>query len=347
MTKINFIFLIAITLLAISCGDRKKAEKERVIWLKNNTLQIGVLNKVGGRLVFFGPANGINLLKQDTGLWNKPDSLIERPNAFTDFKPYYGMITWLGPQSEWWKHQDINKARHDSAAVWPPDPYIIYGEYKVSEKSDSSLTIVGPKSPVSGIQLTKKFVLSGNSLKILVIAKNISDTIQSWDLWSNSRFNSYGKYAVPCSGKGLLRISSTDMGQKEKMDYTVEDGIFSFVPKKISEGKTQQSGKAFIYPEAGNLLYIGNEYLLKISFEKVPSEKIHPEQALVEVFQSISNAGGDDLLELEHHSAYTTLKPGESFQLDETWMLLNTSDFPDQQAIKDLVYKEENNIIYK
>jgi hypothetical protein len=134
------------------------------------------------------------------------------------------------------------------------------------------------------------------------------------------------------------------MAQREKMDFRIENGIFSFIPKKISDGKTQQSGKAFIYPEAGNLLYIGNEYLLKICFEKVPSDKIHPEQALVEIFQSISNAGGDDLLELEHHSAYTTLKPGESFQLKETWILLKTKDFIDQQAIKDLVYKEENNI---
>jgi hypothetical protein len=339
--KIKLLLCLIVIISIFGCNQNLPKENDKLIYLKNSKLKIGVLTDVGGCLVFFGSLEGPNLLKSDTSLWNQSDSVHIKPSAFTDFKPYYGMITWVGPQSEWWKHQNINKERLKNAAVWPPDPFITLGQYQVVEKTGSTLKIVGPESPICGLQLTKEFKIEDNKLHIKVSAKNVSDSIVKWDLWSNARFDSKTKYMIPASEKGILRINADESPVKEKMDYILKDGVFNFVPKKISAGKNQQYGKAFIYPEVGNLLAIKDKYLLKISFEKVAMEKIHPEQALVEVFHSISNAGGDYLLELEHHSEFKTLKPGESFQLWETWSLLNQSDYPNQQNIKDLLYKVE------
>jgi len=339
-TKIYLI--ITAIFFAMGCNKQKPFKSENLIYLENSKIKIGILTDVGGRMVFFGANNGSNLLKSDTSKWNEADSLRIKPSAFSDFKAYYGMITWVGPQLEWWKHQKINEERLKSAAVWPPDPFLIYGKYQIIEKTDSTLKIQGPESPVSGLQLTKEFRISDNRLQIKVTAKNISDTIVSWDLWTNARFDSKTKYMVPTNEKGLLRVSTDETLEKEKMNYLLENGVFHFVPQEITKGKKQQYGKAFIYPEVANLLAIKDNYLLKISFEKVAIENIHPEQALVEIFQSISNAGGDDLLELEHHSEFKTLKPGETFHLSETWSLHKTNAFNNQQEILDFLYKEEN-----
>ena len=339
--KIAFFLFLIPFISVISFSQNLPKENNKMIYLENTKLKIGVLTDVGGCMVYFGSPDGQNLLKSDTSLWNQPASSHVKPSAFSMFKQYFGMISWVGPQSEWWKHQNINQKRLKNAAVWPPDPFITLGQYQVLEKTDSTLKIISPKSPVSNVQLTKEFKLAGNKLLITVSAKNTSDSTISWDLWTNARFNVDTKYMVPTSEKGLQRVTTDESPVKEKMEYKLENGVFHFVPKEISAGKIQQYGKAFIYPEACNILVIKDKYLLKMSFEKVAMEKIHPEQALVEVFQSLSNAGGDNLLELEHHSAFKTLKPGESFQLTDTWSLLNEKDYPNQQAIKNLIYKED------
>ena len=235
------IYLIITAIALVCCTKNKPQETNSIIYLGNDKLKVGILTEVGGRMVFFGANEGTNLLKSDTSLWNEPDSVRIKPSAFSEFKPYFGMITWVGPQSEWWKHQKLNQERLKNAAVWPPDPFLTYGQYKVVEKTDSSLIITGPESPVSGLQLTKEFSISGNKLNICVTAKNISDTIQSWDLWTNARFDSNTSYMVPTTEKGLLRVGADESPVKEKMNYLLENGIFNFVPKEISAGKTQQS----------------------------------------------------------------------------------------------------------
>lgn len=335
------IFIAVISIITLlACNEESPVEAKKVIYLTNSNLKIGILNEVGGRMVYFGTSEGINFLKSDSSQWHEPDSVRIIPSAYSDFKAYNGMITWIGPQSEWWKHQNLNQERLNSRAVWPPDPYLTYGKYQIIQKTDALLKIEGPPSPVSGLQLTKEYSISENKLQITVTAKNISDTIVSWDLWTNARFDSNTRYMVPTSEKGILRIDANETSEKEKMDDTCETGVFYFVPKEFSAGKKQLYAKAFIYPEVGNMLAIKDKYILKISFEKIPIIQIHPEQALIEVFHSISSNGGDDLLELEHHSAYTTLKPGESFRLSETWSLHN-NQFENEQQTIDFLYQSD------
>jgi hypothetical protein len=59
--------------------------------------------------------------------------------------------------------------------------------------------------------------------------------------------------------------------------------------------------------------------MLLIQFEKHQQSAIHPNQALVEVYNSVAIDSKQDLLELEYHSPYKTLKPGEIMEAWETW----------------------------
>ena len=55
-------------------------------------------------------------------------------------------------------------------------------------------------------------------------------------------------------------------------------------------------------------------------------DKIHSNQAFVEVVNSITKEKEESLLELEHHSAYKILIPGEEMLLQETWTLDTYND---------------------
>lgn len=304
--------------MLLSCSHDQQTD-QKVIFLQNNSIKIGVLPDVGGRMVFYGEPNEENLLFSDSALWNEPE--IERvvPELQVAFKSYDGFITWVGPQSEWWSHQELIPQKKGS--VWPPDPYLIYSDFLVSELTDTSVILTGPESPISGVQLTKYFVLTGNELRIKVEAKNIRNTSVSWDLWSNARFNAFTIFKVPVDSSGIIRIEGREDKSNEIVANDLHEGYFTFKPQLPVDPSKKRISKAFLYPEEGKMLVFKNDVQLCIEFEKVPLEQIHPEQALVEVYNSIDAKGLTNVLELEHHSAYRKLNPGDIIELSEIWRL--------------------------
>jgi hypothetical protein len=62
-----------------------------------------------------------------------------------------------------------------------------------------------------------------------------------------------------------------------------------------------------------------NKHLLHIMFEKHAMHTIHKEHALVEIYNHTEAKSENSLLELEYHSPYTTLQPGDSMQAWQVW----------------------------
>lgn len=293
--------------------------QEKVVYIQNENCKAGFLPDVGGRMVFFSIIGAENFLYSEEKYWNEPETDRIEPSINAPFKPYNGLITWLGPQSEWWNHQDsIDSKKGD---VWPPDPWLIYGDYEIVEKTTSKLVLEGPGSPISGVKLTKSFELNGNKLYITTTAKNIRNTNVSWDIWSNARFGAFTNFQVPVTDGGVLRVVANENKMVDKVKYEVKEASFVFYPEMPSAGKIQRISKAFLYPEEGRITANTQSLQLTIEFDKVPFNDIHPEQALVEVYNCISVDGSTDILELEHHSAYTTLQAGESMSLKEVWTI--------------------------
>jgi hypothetical protein len=62
----------------------------------------------------------------------------------------------------------------------------------------------------------------------------------------------------------------------------------------------------------------------------VPLERLHPEQAFIELYRGTGRGG--EILELEMHGPYETLAPGASMRFEETWELLDYDGPPDAAA---------------
>lgn len=297
-------------------------EGNKVIYLQSDKLKIGLLPDVGGRMVFYGAPDGENLLFADTTLWNEPENERAIPSPGADNKAYYGHIIWLGPQSQWWRQQSVNNSRYERGDWWPPDPYLIFGDFIVEELTDTSIVLLGPESPVSGVQLTKTYIVSGNELYMVVSARNFRQEPVAWDLWSNARFDAFTPFRIPINAGGILKMKTEETPEKDIIPYTVTNGYFTLQTVNPSPGKLYSEVKAFLYPLEGELIVEKGRYNLVIGFDKVPPEKIHPEQALVEVYNKVSTDGKSNLLELEHHSAYKTIQPGGVLDMKETWTLV-------------------------
>lgn len=309
----------------MACKPTLNSDTDPLIFLENDNIRAGFLPEVGGRLVFLGRPGGENLLKSDSTLWSESGEVRLAPSAAADWKAYEGHIIWIGPQSEWWTHQDMNPKRRNSKALWPPDPYLIYGNFKVLEQTASSLMLEGPASPVSGVQLTKRYSLTESGLEIEVKMTNSSDIPVSWDIWSNARFEEYTLFFVPRCEKGILRIDTNERGKSAGLKGEIVESAFTFVNQTSESGNEAGSAKAFLHPEQGRIVAVEKGSMLVMDFDYVEQDQIHPEQAFVEVYKMFTPGGSEGLLELEHHSAYKVMQPSDSHTLKEAWSIYEYS----------------------
>ena len=316
--KKQILFLLIISFI-FNCNEQQNNGGEKLILLKNSQIEIGIVPDLGGRIVLLRKSGMNNILKSDPTQWNDP---LARPaiSAFSDFKAFNGHIVWLSPQSEWWMKQDINPVRRDNKAVWPPDPYLIYGDYKIAKKNDTSITMISPESPVSGVQLTKKVSFNSEGVvRFEAAAKNIREKSVSWGLWLNTRLDGFARCYVPADKSDLLNLAVEDNGSNKPLPYEFIDGYFTFMPPAPKDSSIKYVQKAFINPSETFMVGFSQGQAIKISFEYVPPEQIHPDQAPVEIYNTVSNK--ESLLEMEIHGPYLTLQPGESMHLTETWQL--------------------------
>ncbi len=325
MTK-NVMLFTALLFMAACKGliknnnENTREMKENVLYLKRNEIKVGLLPDVGGRIVYLSTGGSANVLKSDPGLWNEPPGDRPKPSPDAEFKAYNGHIVWLGPQSEWWLHQDENPALKEQASPWPPDPYLIFGQFQIIGQTAHSIVLQSPGSPVTGMQLTKKVEIKENGeIYFEVTGKNTREEAVSWDLWLNTRIDGYQKCYVPIGEKGIVRMDAGQTAQKDTMPYKVVDGFFTFLPGLPSGDKILRVAKAFLYPTRPLIAAFTDDVLFTIRFDKHLMEEIHPEHALVEIYNAVTKADEDALLELEYHAPYKTLKPGESMKTHEVW----------------------------
>ncbi len=316
----KFTRIILCAVIMISCKEPALKVNQKLITLKNDRVEIGIVPDLGGRIVLLRQPGRNNILKSDPTQWHDPQSRPE-VSAFSDFKAFNGHIVWLSPQSEWWIKQDINRERRDSKALWPPDPYLIYGDFKITEQTDTSITLLGPESPVSGVQLTKK--ISFNSTGVVTFdaaAKNIRKQPLSWGLWLNTRFDGAARCYVQANANALLKLAvTTTDGKIKPMPCEFIHGYFTFRPPAAEDSLTKYVQKAFINPAETFIVGFSQGQAIQISFKYVPPAQIHSDQAPVEIYNTVSTE--ESLLELEIHGPYRTLLPGESMHLTETWRL--------------------------
>lgn len=313
---------LSVILIAILCVDCKENKKGSLIILSNDNVEVGILPEVGGRVVLLRIPGYKNILKADEHLWVNPEKHKPKISAFSDFKAFNGHIVWVGPQSDWWTYQDINKVRRDNKADWPPDPYLIYGSYDIITKEDDYIKMIGPASPVSGIRLINEILIeSRGAVKFTATAENIRNGKISLDLWMNTRLDGFAKGYVPINENGILELVKSESETSEVTPYRIEENYFYFNPSIPQHPRCEQVQEVHLDPMSGFIAGFSERQVLIIRFEKLNKQLIHPEHGQVELYNFVNEKGDDALLELEVHSAYQTLLPGETMFFTETWEL--------------------------
>ncbi|MHC5058361.1 MAG: DUF4380 domain-containing protein [Planctomycetota bacterium] len=296
-------------------------DEKALLLLENERCLVGILPRVGGRVVLFRRRGGENVLLADPALWDEPEEKRPVPSPDAGFVPYDGMIVWAGPQAEWWAHQTVNPRR---SGDWPPDPWLIYGDFEITRRTPTRATMTGPASPVSGLKLTKDIVLEGDRVRFRFTATNARDEAVAWDLWPNARFPGHQPCYVPVASEGSVRtgFGHGDAGELGDLPHEVVDGFFSFrVRGGVPEGKRELRMEAFIDPAEGAMAtFAGPECFIQRS-PRVPPEEVAPDHAFAEVWNSLHRDPAKSILELEFHGAYRKLAPGESMEMEMTWEL--------------------------
>lgn len=331
------IFASIIIILTVMCFSLTKSKNKDLIILKNKNVEVGILPEVGGRVVLFRIPGFENIFKSDSSLWENPASQKPEITPYTDFKAFNGHIVWVGPQNEWWTHQNLNLRRKKYESVWPPDPYIIYGKFEIVELTDSSVKMVGPESPITGVKLYKEISIEkSGKVKFNATLENITDSTIHRDIWMNTRFDGLAKCFVPIDENGIVRFVYNKQSEKDTVPYIVNNGFFTFSPDEPISLDEEQVQEVHLTPLDNYMSAIDKEQIIIIGFEENEDEQIHPRHGKVELYNSIYLDKKQNLLELEVHSNYKALKSGEKISFSETWKL-----FEQKKALKD------NNGIYE
>lgn len=304
--------------------DKGKPQPVQRETLTNESIYLELTPQLGGRVLSFSLKGKPNLIKVGPPVATMPKPAV---NAEVDNIAYLGHIVWLGPQSQWWRQQQVNLTRYQASAVWPPDPYTIFAENRILEKTSQSITLEGVASPVSGIKLTKKFTLvpqDNNAVLLEVEARNIrQQSTVAWDIWFNTRVRQDTQVYVPVNSENDIRLDNHIDDQKGPLDFVLVDGLFSLKLAPPEKGRKMREGKFFIQPSAGWLAGFSQQQLFIIQFPLVPKAKIHPEHGQVELYvQFISSQIQGGLIEMEVHSPFTQFKPGEIASAREYWTVL-------------------------
>jgi len=305
----------------LSCN---KTGAEELLLLSNNEIEVGILPEVGGRIVLLKKPGKENILKSDSTLWKNANKKKPKISSSTNFVAYNGNITWIGPQKEWWTHQNLNIERKKNKSDWPPEPYLIYSTYQIVEQTESYIKLSSPVSPINGLSLVKEYTITNDGMvKIKVTAKNERNEKVNWDLWMLTRLDGFANVYVPVEEDGILELVIKDNEKIETTPYQIENDHFTFNPSLPQNGKMEQVQEVHLYPSKNYLAGFSKKQMLLIRFNKIKKELVYPKHGLVELYNSTNKNGKDSLLELEIHGAYTKLLPGETMALTEVWQIEN------------------------
>ncbi|WP_438862913.1 DUF4380 domain-containing protein [Neptunicella sp.] len=291
------------------------------IILDNKQLELHVTPAVGGRVIGFN-------LKGKENFINVGSPYIQhvqpRVTATANNISYLGHIVWIGPQSQWWRKQQLNLQRYQASAVWPPDPYIIYADNKITRQNSTELDLEGIKSPISGMQINKRFSLdpaNPNQVRLIATGENISQQNQAWDLWFNTRVDIGTQVIVPAAQQDI-RLTSFENEHTGPITYEYRNHYLILDSARFDRQKSANQGKLFIQPQQGWMAGYRHGQLFIVQFPLVAKGNIHPDQAQVELYASyVEEDMQQSLIEMELHSPFMNLAPGDTNQIEANWYL--------------------------
>ena len=271
------------------------------------------------------------MLKATPGLWNDSENEKPKITEVNDYKAYHGNIIWPSHMSEWWTKQNLYPEKKKNGNRWPPDPYLIYGAYNITSENSQSLTWKSLPSPVSGIQVTQHIELQeDNQMVFRVQFKNISDSVIHWGIWFNTRLEGRANCFVRITSEKDFYIK--DEGKlNAKIPWQSENGFFSFLPKQIKLPQEKIYTKACIHPKKDKIAAFWAGQMILIETPNINRNIIHPDHTFTEIYNQLMPDSKEDLLELEFHSEYKKINPGESISAFQIWKIYEAEGITERE----------------
>lgn len=319
----NSRFLSGIILLLLLLPVSILASGE--IRLACEELELKVNPYLAGRVTSLRHRNGKNILYSaqiDQMSGSFPELVYNKER----FQRFYGHVMWVGPQSEWWRHQEIEPQAKAECAVWPPDPYWEFSEFAVVAQGQDFIILKSPHSPFSGVTMTKNVqLLPGGKVALKTTLENTGNKIVKWGLWSNTRIAGDAVvYAWPRPDREFrFEFSTWEPVTEQPLDYEM-DGEFIRLPHRGSWPCTiggKRTGKLFIRPINPIMAAFTDGVVFIKKTEIIPLAKIAPGHCQVEIFGEWNCPPVSSFYELEFHGEYVELAPGQSTSLEETWIV--------------------------
>ena len=314
--------VLAAALAGVAFGEEKGGAAIEMIELTNGTLVVGVIPPLGGRVVLLKAAGGENLLDSDPKRWKPP---YPRPALGTPFQPWNGRIVWVGPQTGFWRQQDLRPELKQAHAGWPPDPFNETGRFEIVGRTPTLLKLKGATSPVTGLAFEHEYEITGErTVRMKTTATNGRATPVSWDLWPNTRVRPEGTPYVNLDPTEMLRLDGPRPDDADSGVYPneVRGGWLTLAPgRKPGSGRKKLWAKAYVRPARGLIACFFGRQLLVIRAPVVPKGKLHGEQAFIEIYRGVVKK--ENVLELEMHGPYETLPPGASMSFEQTFEVLD------------------------
>jgi hypothetical protein len=313
-------------LLALCAVCAAETVGDGLVRLENAQVMVEVSPRLGGRITTLRRPDGPNLLAVLPELLRTQVDALPLPASDGGFLPGNGHVVWIGPQRGWWAHQDLNPARRDAQATWPPDPWLAYGTMQVVERGDDRVVLLGPASPITGLRLRLDLRIAADGTVVQAIeATNASQRAVSWDIWPNTRVRGEATVYAPYEAQTRLRIehSTYDPQAEMALPAAVHDGYLSFDTHLPAERTALlNTGKAFLRSTRPRLFAALGQDLLIVAAASTDPAQVHPDHTPVEIFQCIGGAPIRTVLELEFHSAYRTLEPGAAMRFAVAWRIV-------------------------
>jgi len=164
-------------------------------------------------------------------------------------------------------------------------------------------------------------------------ATNGRATPVSWDLWPNTRVRPEGHPYVDLDPRETVRMDGPPPDDPQAVAYPseVQGGWLTLPPgRRPGPGHVRLWAKAFVRPAHGLIAVFLGRQLLLIRAPLVPKERLHREQAFVEIYRGVGPQ--ESILELEMHGPFETLAPGASTTLEQTFELLDYDGPPTEEG---------------
>ena len=277
--------------------DASVVSFDDVVFIENQGLKLGVAPSAG-RIVYFGRADGANLL------WLNKASEINRirngkSHAWVN---YGGDKLWPTQQANWVQINGVS---------WPPDPSFDDCRWDLLRHSERQIVIQSPPIPSLGIRITRTMEISddGHSALIRNRIERFAENPFPVQLWSITQ--------IPLPPCGLMDIWPTQPLPGKPFIEWYKKGAAEALPdgrtlchRPDADGKDVKTGTFGLW-----LAAIYKDYAF-VQRSAANPHGCFPDRATLEVYSNLYYMEIETLGESKH------LKPGESMENTVVWTLL-------------------------